>query len=377
MNNFKQMYITSPYLQHCDKKPFKNAWIIFPDDEPICLKADEWLLLCFCSEPVSYGQLINRFSKESISKMMEYDFLVEYETAWHIDRLQCVEIETSKYCNWRCCFCPNKDNMNLRKEVKSIRLFYDILQKIQDFALVKYVTLNSYNEPTLDPLFIERIRLIKKFNIELVLYTNGSALTHEHISELKESGCLREIWFNLPSLQPERFTELTGYPYFNKIIDTIDEAINAGLCVNFSIQGQAEERQKTLSDIRERYQNQVKYPIVSWPTHDRAGSLKGLFNQHIDLKENCMFGCTSVIAQMHINVFGETFLCCNDYYQKHKFGNIQEAGIFQLLNNEKAISIRKQVYGKTKASDDLICRNCIEMKRQKVLYKLSHGKSLC
>ena len=90
-----------------------------------------------------------------------------------------------------------------------------------------------------------------------------------------------------------------------------------------------------------------------------------------------MFGCTSVIAQMHINVFGETFLCCNDYYQKHKFGNIQEAGIFQLLNNEKAISIRKQVYGKTKASDDLICRNCIEMKRQKVLYKLSHGKSLC
>ena len=372
MNNEEKKYITSPYLQHCDNKPFKNAWVIFPDDEPICLKDEEGSLLRFCLKPAHFNQLINRFSKESIKKMIECRFLTEYETAWHIDRLQCIEIETSKYCNWHCSFCPNKDNQNMPQEVMPQQLFHEILQKIKDFGPVKYVTLNTYNEPTLDPLFIERIRLIKKFDMKLVLYTNGSALTTEIINELKNLGCLKEIWFNIPSIHPARFTELTGYPNFNKIMNTIDEAIKAGLHVNFSIQGQAEERQKTLVDIQERYQERIKHPIISWPTHDRAGNLKGPFNQNIHLKQNHMFGCTSVIAQLHINTSGDIFLCCNDYYQKHKFGNIQESSILCLLNSEKAITIRKQIYGKMVAPNDLICRHCIEMKRQKVLCMLNH-----
>ena len=254
------------------------------------------------------------------------------------------------------------------------QLFLEILQKIQDFGSVNYVTLNTYNEPVLDPLFLERIQYLKKFNLKLILYTNGSALTNEMIQELKQSGCLQEIWFNVPSLQPERFKEITGYSHFNKVIAVVNKAIEAGLNVNFSIQGQTNERQKTLTCIREKYQEQIKHPIISWPTHDRAGNLKGEFNQNIHIKQNRLFGCNAVISQLHINMCGDAFLCCNDYFQKHKFGNIQDASLFDLLNSENAIFLRKQVYGNTQAPDDLLCRHCIEMKRQMVLLKLIGGK---
>lgn len=374
MNIQKQKYVTSPYFQHCDNRPFENAWSIFPGDEPIRLNDEELSLLRFCTKPIYYNQLLNVFSQESITKMIGYHFLTKYETAWHLNRLQSVEIETSKYCNWRCSFCPNKDNQNLQQKIMANQLFLEILQKIQDFGSVNYVTLNTYNEPVLDPLFLERIQYLKKFNLKLILYTNGSALTNEMIQELKQSGCLQEIWFNVPSLQPERFKEITGYSHFNKVIAVVNKAIEAGLNVNFSIQGQTNERQKTLTCIREKYQEQIKHPIISWPTHDRAGNLKGEFNQNIHIKQNRLFGCNAVISQLHINMCGDAFLCCNDYFQKHKFGNIQDASLFDLLNSENAIFLRKQVYGNTQAPDDLLCRHCIEMKRQMVLLKLIGGK---
>lgn len=370
----EQKYMKSPYFQHCESKPFENAWVVFPGDEPVGLEDEELSLLHFCIEQVRYDQLVKMFSKESILKMIKCHFLKEADTAWHIHRLRCVEIETSKYCNWRCSYCPNKDNQNPRTEVMSMQLFHEILKKIQDFGPIQYVTLNTYNEPVLDTFFLERIRLISKFNMKLVLYTNGSVLTPEIIDELKASGCLKEIWFNVPSLLSYRFTELTGSRSFKTVLDNIDRAIEAGLHVNFSIQGQAEERQKTLSALQERYQKRVNHQIISWPTHDRAGSLKGEFNQHIHFKQARLFGCTYVISRLNITTQGDIFLCCNDYYQKHIFGNIKESSISDLLNSERAICLRKQVYGGIDAPEDQICRHCIEMKRQKVLSKLNQGK---
>ena len=62
---------------------------------------------------------------------------------------------------------------------------------------------------------------------------------------------------------------------------------------------------------------------------------------------------------------GDIILCCNDYYKNNVYGNLSEGTIEEILHSEKAITMRKRVFGEIQTNDEFLCRKCWHMKLAK------------
>lgn len=318
-----------------------------------------------CASEKSYEELVEKYGEAYINSCVEQKIIVNSEEKWLLNGIEVVEIETSTHCNWRCKYCPEYIDPK-KADYMPMELFEEIIQKTLRAGTVKYVTFNSYNEPTIDKLFMERVKYVQKTNLKIRLHTNGSGLDEEKMNFLKESNCLEFICFNLPSLEKDRFVSATGYRDYDRIISNIDYAVKIQLPVIFSIQGTDEELKNNLDAIREKYQPYVKEKIEAWGTIDRAGLLENEYSQNIYLSNRLYPGCHAVTSWIFINVKGDLFLCSEDYYQKTIYSNIKKGELYDLVNSNSAIELRKNVCGGADAPEDFICRKCVTMLRNKM-----------
>ena len=91
-----------------------------------------------------------------------------------------IEIETIRHCNARCVFCPQSLDP-LPADTMSLELFEHICKEIKNIGPLHndfFVTLNHYGEPLLDKFFEERIKLLDKYKLHVVLHTNGTKLDY-------------------------------------------------------------------------------------------------------------------------------------------------------------------------------------------------------
>lgn len=318
-----------------------------------------------CVSGKCYEDLAEKYGETYINSCIEKKILVNSEEKWLLHDIEVVEIETSTHCNWRCRYCPESIAPK-RAESMRMELFMEIIQKALRAGTVKYVTFNSYNEPTVDNLFLERVKYVQKTNLKIRLHTNGSGLDEEKMNFLKQMNCLEFICFNLPTLDKERFVSTTGFRDYDRIIKNIDYAVKIQLPVIFSIQGTEEELKENLDAIREKYQLYVREKIEAWGTIDRAGLLENEYSQNIYLSGRLYSGCHAVTSWLFINVRGDLFLCSEDYYQKTIYSNIKNGELYELVNSDSAIELRKKVCGGLDAPEDFICRRCITMLRNKM-----------
>lgn len=318
-----------------------------------------------CKDEKEYEELVEKYGKDFVLSCIEKNILVNSEKKWILQGIEVVEIETSTHCNWHCKYCPESFDP---KKVDSMpmELFEEIIDKAVRAGTVKYVTFNSYNEPTIDKLFMERVKYVQNTSLKIRLHTNGTGLNEEKMDYLKEAGCLEFICFNLPTLDKDEFINVTKYYDYEKIIRNIDYAVKINLPVIFSIQGTPEEIKKNIGAIRQRYQPYVEDKIEAWGTIDRAGLLENEYKQNIYLSGRLYSGCHAVNSWMFVNVKGDLFLCSEDYYQKTKYSNIKKGEIYDLINSDDAIELRKKVCGELDAPEDFICRKCITMLNNKM-----------
>lgn len=288
----------------------------------------------------------------------------DYRKRWNDVNLTSVEIETSTVCNWNCRYCPVSSDPKPRKFM-SMELFNQIIEKAAKHNTIEFVTLNSYNEPTIDPDFEERIKSLATTHLKLSLFTNGSALNEGKIKLLKETNIIRNITFNLPTLNENRFRELTGWKNVNLIRRNIECAINADLKVDLAVQGTEIDLAQNLQSIKQTYEPLIGSTIIPWGTGDRAGLVNNEFSKNILIKDKRLFGCRLLLHQLHVSVDGDCFICCEDYHQEEKFANIKDGDIKDIIANDKAVLLRKYVFGKEEAPADFICRRCIYMKQYK------------
>jgi hypothetical protein len=85
-----------------------------------------------------------------------------------------VDIETISHCNARCGFCPQSNDPKPR-QVMTIELFEEIARKIAPYA-PRAVALNNFSEPLLDPMFVERCRILEHHGLTVALLTNATVL---------------------------------------------------------------------------------------------------------------------------------------------------------------------------------------------------------
>ena len=314
-----------------------------------------WERLTGIKKSVSKSDMVELMGLHIFDEYIKNKILVWENRKWLMHQPRFIEIETINYCNWRCVFCPNS-LYKRDKEIMPMSLFEHIMQSAVDYGHIKFISLHGYSEPTIDPFFIERVKLIKKSGFQLVLYTNGSGLTRSVLRQLKDVNVTRNIVVNIPSSNQQSFIQKTGAYNLDRVVDNIHNAQQMGFRVNISLQGTVQEQADEIEGVTALFPDTA---IATIPSFDRAGILKNQYHHHKMNVENRLSGCSFILTDIHIDVKGRYYLCLEDYFTNYTFGYVKENTFKEFLESDKYINMIKQIWGGIPAQKNLICRKCI------------------
>lgn len=149
-------------------------------------------------------------------------------------RVRYLRVSVTDRCNYRCSYCMPEDlGHQLTFASKSAVLTFEELERvITVFARlgVRKVRLTG-GEPTVRRGIVELVGRVRQIpGIEqVVMTTNGSLLT-DLAAPLAAAG-LSAVNVSVDTLDPERFTTLTGRGDLERVLAGIDAAVAAGLAV--------------------------------------------------------------------------------------------------------------------------------------------------
>ena len=139
-----------------------------------------------------------------------------------------LRLSVTDRCNLRCSYCMPEEGIAFLPH-KEILRYEEILQivRLSVKTGIRKVRLTG-GEPLVRKGFIsflEKLCSIEELN-EVTLTTNG-VLLKEYASDIKECGICR-VNISLDSLRPDRFYQITGRDYFEKVWEGIQEAERLG-----------------------------------------------------------------------------------------------------------------------------------------------------
>lgn len=269
--------------------------------------------------------------------------------------LTTAQIEVTAHCNWGCVFCPVSVDAK-PPATMPMPLFEEIIGKIAPYKSIRYVTFHFYNEPTLDRFFAQRVAVLREHGLRLRLFTNASNLTPEKIALLRQGDTLLQLVVNLPALDDGSFRDLTGSGTLARTLANLEAAVEAGLPTEIVVNGHGPGLDRRLGDLRARFEDRgvvVRSTLFS----DRAGTVAEGYQQDVRV-EGRLRGCAWPVNHAHFSVSGDMFICCNDYYQREKFGNIRSGTVHEIMTSPEAVLLRRRVFGVADTPEDYVCRTC-------------------
>jgi len=356
------VYATSPYIYNIGKAGVSNVIFDCLMQNEHKVSYDYTKMLKFACANRSYDEMAVQYGSELVNTAILYKHLLKHSILWEYSNITQASIEINTQCNWKCRFCPNHASPYAKKHMDD-SLFEDILRKIDSYGRIKNLSLNFYGEPLIDSYLHERLERILDTRLNLLLFTNGSLIDGKFINAIKRFGSRATICLNIPSIDTEEFTILTGYNRLDKVLNNLEILLQNEINVKIAVNGDKDSRKKNISTINNRFPS---ITIMGFDTVDRAGAVTNEFFQNISIKENRLFGCQSILHDLQIDIDGNVILCCHDFHKKHKLDNIQNYdSIDKLLKSKNVKLYRKILYGSEDAPADIICRKCSIMKSNK------------
>ncbi len=274
-----------------------------------------------------------------------------------IFRLKYVQIDTNRGCNLRCNFCPNATN-HRTFQTMPFKLFRSIINKLRAYKKdIKAISFSSYNEPTIDPLFIKRVALIRKYGFPYWFISNASGLTRTVAKSLLKLGVKKgAITLNVPFAPSGKYKKL-----LESRISHITLAARLGMHLDIRVNGAGDTNHALeITALKHIFKDTPRISISGGSIIDRAGALRNKFAQHIHNRR--LYGCECNASRpfnwLHINTKGICFLCCQDYHEHYTIGDISKESVQEIMAGERATRLRRWVYGITQAPRSFICRRC-------------------
>ena len=289
-------------------------------------------------------------------------FLIDnVETEARRTHLLYVSLETCTSCNHRCPFCPVSVDPR-DKEVMSQELFESLVDQIVAIAGKSVVVfLSNYNEPTVDPLFEERCRVLFERGLPVTILTNASHFTPDRAERLEAMGKFRYIGINLPTLEPERYLKLHGTKDLARVLANIDAMRARSLSEETAIVVLGDEddaHRKDVAAITARFEPKG-WTIKPFKIRSRPAS--GTYVPEPPPKKK-LRGCDLMgsrpFEHLHITATANAVLCCQDYYEKLSIGDLKTQTVAELLGGDTMARLRKWTYGVEEAPEDFLCRRC-------------------
>lgn len=233
------------------------------------------------------------------------------------DIFDTVEIETLTICNRQCDYCPNK-NYPRPKAYMPTELFKKIVDQLAEIKFSDKFHPHFYGEPLLDKRLPELIAYTRKKLplAKIVIFTSGDFLTKEMFDKLIQAGA-------------------SGF-----FVSQHDDEMSLTM-KNLFKQLNNKEREKILYRI-------LKDGDI--PLTNRGGLVK------VENKKPVMKKCIMPSDRLTIDYKGKVVLCCNDYFSKYTFGDLNTERLMDIWRRNAFKKIRKDLrHGIFNLE---ICKNC-------------------
>lgn len=102
-----------------------------------------------------------------------------------------IELETSRFCNRRCQWCPNHMSQQRRsQELMDWSTLVYVLESLARHSYSGWLAFHNYNEPLANPRILFEIECARKLlpATKLTIFTNGDYLTPELLDRLLSAG---------------------------------------------------------------------------------------------------------------------------------------------------------------------------------------------
>jgi MoaA/NifB/PqqE/SkfB family radical SAM enzyme len=298
-------------------------------------------------------------------------------------------LDPNGLCNAKCWFCPVAyvGNPLIGKTNMSIETMDNILKQIKD-GIGDFISDDvkiwpfHYNEVLLYPHLEDMLKLHRKYNLKMAIFSNGVNLTPEKIDLLSNySDVIFHMVLNIPSAFPEEWSSLTGFniKLFDKLINNLNYAVNkknflpksaviqvngvnnnslsknGGYVTLLSnspkinldvLNGDNARSIKKLKTLFPQFTILQELEILDRTTY--LENLKILSNQEYIKSKNGknVVGCLDKrdTEWIHISANGDFFLCCQDFDYKTIFTNIKEKSIKDVWFGEERREIIKKSF---------------------------------
>ena len=292
--------------------------------------------------------------------------------------IKSVQVDTNANCGSRCYFCPCRYYKRPHVSLMPNSMFESIITQLDEGVSEGYVTkgysiwLSSYNDVLHDPFLKDRLDILRKYNKQFQLLTNG-------INLLKCADLLNEYpdvihgySVNLPAGNPEDYSKYTKNDglIFNQIIKGLNYLYSKNpnrykQIVSITVNGVYDDDiAKLQTKIKlpdgntdkqvEQLKKLLPYKIFdARPLCDRAGLLKRvniLDNSAPGVRELWKLpvgaekatGCNGgsrLYEWLHFSSRGDLYTCCQDYLEKYSWGNVKNDNLKDLIFSLKRYSI--------------------------------------
>ena len=255
------------------------------------------------------------------------------------------QIETSTFCNHKCWYCQNAHYKNPEPQVMSLELFEAILKDISYVfpkTRLKTVSFAAYNEPTLDPFFKDRLRMLHQLGFAFWFITNGSRITSDLVDFLiQERPAITCFHINLPAIDPDEYHEATAAPAreINKIRDNLGYLFKnqgkIGSPMTIIVHGLGDGNHKKKFARMKEFWKDSPIEVVFQGVMNRAGMLNNIAGPPIDHGTDEVWCFARYFENLYVGISGNLYFCCHDYYQKFTFGSMMDERLEIILASKK------------------------------------------
>lgn len=238
--------------------------------------------------------------------------LVKYKK-W--DMFKGLEIETNSVCNRKCSFCPNY-YYKREKGLMDERLFKKIIMELAEIKFNGKIAPHFYGEPLLDKRLSRLMRFAKEKlpRCRIQINTNGDLLTKEKFDLLVNNGVDKFLITQYDKEMPEN--------------------------IKLLFRNLSKKDKKRI--VYRRYED------------------IGLMNRGglLNIKNKKIKKCTLPSDGVVIDFKGKVILCCNDYFSKYVFGDLNKEKLMEIWNKDNFKKIRKELRQGIFKLD--ICKKCVD-----------------
>ncbi len=322
----------------------------------------------------SFKQFMNnhyRMKKILFGIVNKYPFYIAYDKIYTkringilsgIQLPQAISIETFNLCNLKCIMCPYKD-MTRQKNVMTMELFRKVVLESKKMG-INNVIVSFYSEPFLDPHIFERIEFVRKQDMHVMFYSNGTVLNDEKIRKLLDNPP-NKIIFSFDGGTKETYEKIRVNAKFDVVTGNIRRLVGErnrrgmkepAIEVNCTIQKENYHELDAFKKLWDGVVDGYDFGIVD----NREG--EGHEGDLTVERSKVVYPCRRLWNEMIVLSSGKVALCCVDFDGKVVLGDTNEQSLDNIWNGELYSKIR-DLHQQKMGDKVALCRGCSKLYR--------------